>query len=798
MPKNIVLLSDGTGNSAGRLLKTNVWRVYEALCLENPTEQVACYDDGIGTSTFKPWALLGGAFGVGFKRNLLRLYRFLCEHYEPGDRIYAFGFSRGAFTIRVLVGMICDQGIIPTRPPVVGMPVPPDPAGNGFTVYGDELARLSRWAYREFRKNFNQTGGLVNAARWVRDVTFRAWQARAHKQAYDKSRNHEVTSIEFVGVWDTVDAYGMPIDEIADGIDRWVWPLQMPECDLNPKVRKGCHAVALDDERNTFHPVLWNESEGNTREVRRLLARRKVLAGKKQHGELTDPTEMAELKQLAELDPSVTEKDAATTDEEWITQVWFAGMHANVGGGYPDDALSCVPLTWMLEEAEKRGLLLYEESVAQLAAKADPLGRIYDSRSGVKAYYRYNPRSIRVLTNSRLVKIRRPKIHHSVIDRLKAAPEAYAPIGFPESYVVVDDKGAILPPAFEQNRPARLAMQENVWDFVWLKRVVYFATVAATLVLVILPFRSGAGVGAPVERSAPARLILTLGGYLPSAADRWVNFYAGHSLSLLIGAAFLAALTWLGARFQGKLCGQMRRAWLDTTTRASSAVALAMPVPSRLCRIRCSRPYQGVLAFLRGTFYPHLFGIGVLVWMVAAVNRLVFEAGSSLGMVCRNAVAADSTLMAGHSHISTFASSDPCAPTGVQVEAGATYRLDLTRAAGEPWKDQTITAPFPEGFSGFYSGLRWWQNLFFLAATPVRRHWTHPWFVPIARVGQDPFEQYALPDTTNFVTPRTSGRLFVFVNDAILPLSPFGVGWRSYYRNNLGSATVTVTKVSDR
>src|SRR4051794_8501511 len=106
MPKNIVLLSDGTGNSAGRLLKTNVWRVYEALRLENPAEQVACYDDGVGTSTFKPWALLGGAFGVGFKRNLLRLYRFLCEHYEPGDRIYAFGFSRGAFTIRVLVGMI--------------------------------------------------------------------------------------------------------------------------------------------------------------------------------------------------------------------------------------------------------------------------------------------------------------------------------------------------------------------------------------------------------------------------------------------------------------------------------------------------------------------------------------------------------------------------------------------------------------------------------------------------------------------------------------------------------------------
>jgi uncharacterized protein (DUF2235 family) len=73
MPKNIVLLSDGTGNSAAQLLKTNVWRVYEALKLTDATVQVACYDDGVGTSSFKPLALLGGAFGVGLMRNVLRL-----------------------------------------------------------------------------------------------------------------------------------------------------------------------------------------------------------------------------------------------------------------------------------------------------------------------------------------------------------------------------------------------------------------------------------------------------------------------------------------------------------------------------------------------------------------------------------------------------------------------------------------------------------------------------------------------------------------------------------------------------
>ena len=112
MAKNIVLLSDGTGNSSAKLLKTNVWRVYKALQLTDPSSQVACYDDGVGTSSFKPLKLVGGGFGVGLRRNVIRLYRFLCEHYNPGDRIYIFRFDRGAFTIRVLVGMICDQGII--------------------------------------------------------------------------------------------------------------------------------------------------------------------------------------------------------------------------------------------------------------------------------------------------------------------------------------------------------------------------------------------------------------------------------------------------------------------------------------------------------------------------------------------------------------------------------------------------------------------------------------------------------------------------------------------------------------
>jgi uncharacterized protein (DUF2235 family) len=75
MGKNIVLLSDGTGNSAAKLNKTNVWRVYRALDL-TADNQIAEYDDGVGTSSFRPLALIGGAFGVGLARNVRRLYRY--------------------------------------------------------------------------------------------------------------------------------------------------------------------------------------------------------------------------------------------------------------------------------------------------------------------------------------------------------------------------------------------------------------------------------------------------------------------------------------------------------------------------------------------------------------------------------------------------------------------------------------------------------------------------------------------------------------------------------------------------
>src|ERR1700676_5095540 len=115
MAKRIILLSDGTGNSASKVWRSNVWRVFESLDLTG-TSQVAFYDDGVGTSSFKPLAILGGVFSYGLKRNVLDIYKFLCANYESDDdEIYGFGFSRGAFPMRVVMGRGLDPGLRPAR-----------------------------------------------------------------------------------------------------------------------------------------------------------------------------------------------------------------------------------------------------------------------------------------------------------------------------------------------------------------------------------------------------------------------------------------------------------------------------------------------------------------------------------------------------------------------------------------------------------------------------------------------------------------------------------------------------------
>ena len=170
------------------------------------------YDDGVGSQEFLPLKLLGGVFGYGLKNNVIELYTYLCRHYDPDDKIYLFGFSRGAFTVRVLAGLIAHCGLV-------------------TNCYGDrELKVKAKEHYRTYRSRYNH-GYLTKL--------FLVLTKAIHSKFSSKSTSTVSTlhpDIEFIGVWDTVDAYGLPIDELAILWDLLIYPLRFPDQQLSTKI----------------------------------------------------------------------------------------------------------------------------------------------------------------------------------------------------------------------------------------------------------------------------------------------------------------------------------------------------------------------------------------------------------------------------------------------------------------------------------------------------------------------------------------------------------------------------------
>src|SRR5262245_43732501 len=230
--KSIVVLSDGTGNAAASVWRTNVWRMFEAIDHSKP-DQVVFYDDGIGTSSFKPFALLAGMFGFGLKRNVIECYKFICRNYGEGAEIYGFGFSRGAYTIRVVNRLIASQGLV---------------------CYDNNERNLHRYAlasYRAFRKNYRTIWRIETPLRAVRDFLLQT--------PYGQFKRMDAPRIRFLGLWDTVAAYGLPIKEMTRFYSLWIWPFEMLDGELLHNVERACHALSIDDARTTFHPILWSE-----------------------------------------------------------------------------------------------------------------------------------------------------------------------------------------------------------------------------------------------------------------------------------------------------------------------------------------------------------------------------------------------------------------------------------------------------------------------------------------------------------------------------------------------------------
>ena len=352
--KKIVLLSDGTGNGAAKRHRTNVWRLYHALDVHRD-DQIAFYHDGVGSHEFWLFKVLGGAFGWGLQNNVIGLYKTLCRTYETDDKIYLFGFSRGAFTVRMLVGMIENCGLY-----------------KGYTDE-DDLRKKARGNFEHYHSKYSRG--------WL------TWPFRRLFRGKESGNGNVCPKIEFVGVWDTVDAYGMPVDWLAVIWDWLIYPLRFVSNGLWCNVKCARHALSVDDERQTFQPLLWEKDEQG---------------------------------------PSC------------VKQVWFAGVHSDVGGGYPRHELALVTLDWMISEVEDRGLHFIPTVRSEYLIQSDWHGVQHDSRSGVAAYYRYKPREIEKLCKKVGIKI--PIIHRAVLERIKGNILPYAPTALPVEYKVADTR----------------------------------------------------------------------------------------------------------------------------------------------------------------------------------------------------------------------------------------------------------------------------------------------------------------------------------------------------------------------
>lgn len=274
--RNIVLCLDGTGDWLGTGA-TNVVQIYEALKKDT---QLCFYDGGIGTLT-DPKALgrvsrtilklldLGSA--TSLREKTLNAYLFLVRNYKPGDRIYLFGFSRGAFTARLLAGMIHNMGLLRS-----------------------ENEHISAYVWQNISQ-FKMFKAFIVAARRIKN-TF----STARKGSPTEQPGYLV-EIHFMGLFDSVSSIGV--------LARFK---TYPNTDLNKSVKRVCHAVAMDEQRNVFPEMLFNP-----------------------------------------LQPGLTE-------------VWFPGVHRDAGGGLPDGKtrIADEARSWIAKEAKLAGLDIDVESLA--------------------------------------------------------------------------------------------------------------------------------------------------------------------------------------------------------------------------------------------------------------------------------------------------------------------------------------------------------------------------------------------------------------------------------------------------
>jgi uncharacterized protein (DUF2235 family) len=353
--------------SVFRRHETNAFRLFKALSLTEPATaaraipQIAIFDDGIGTGHFNLFRIAGGITGLAFGHSVKRLYKELVRVYSPGDEIFMFGEGRGAFTVRTLAGLIAACGLV-------------NPARLEQKTFKG-LERAVDDAYHAYRKGFRP--GLWKL---FGDPKLDAAREFRKRVAFDMD-----VKIRFLGVWDTVDAVGLPF-WIGDFINLTLYRFKFTDLRLTPIVERACQALAIDDERESFQPLLWEQEP----------------------------------------------EDAAR-----IEQVWFAGGHSNVCGGTPRQGMSLVALDWIMAYAERAGLRFNPIARRRISEHVNVDDKLYDPRAGLGSFYRWKIRDIARLCARHRVPV---KVHLSVLERIAHATDDYAPGNIPgNAEVVVTD-----------------------------------------------------------------------------------------------------------------------------------------------------------------------------------------------------------------------------------------------------------------------------------------------------------------------------------------------------------------------
>ena len=341
--KRLVFCFDGTWNKLASPLPTNVVVIAESVfpSATRDVSQIIHYDDGVGTGGDDwKWKQLfeyytGGILGAGLVDNIREAYRFIIFNYEPGDQIYVFGFSRGAYTARSFIGLLNAASIIDRR----------------------DAAQIDRAV--ELYRNRLKTDLAHKEERW----RFRAEHARclvvSDEEDAWRAQNcpgHVLgslprLSVSYLGVWDTVGAMGLPA--ALPGARRFNARHQFHDSELPRFVEAGRHAVALDERRRSFPVTRWEN--------------------------------VAERNQEKGFD--WTQPDAPVQEQ------WFPGTHGSVGGGGDIRGLSDAALAWVVEGARAKGLEL-DTSASSRVFELAPNHRapLVNTKSGPDFTAKYLPK----------------------------------------------------------------------------------------------------------------------------------------------------------------------------------------------------------------------------------------------------------------------------------------------------------------------------------------------------------------------------------------------------------------------